>query len=260
MQKSDIYVIVVIYNKNYADSITLNCLKGIEGIRVIVCDNSTRDYNNSWIPDELKYRYISMNGNKGLSVAYNKAIDYINDDSGVICLFDDDTKVGKEYFDAVMKEMDNDIYDILLPKVYDEVGLMSPCIMKKHFLHRANSVEELNLAEISGINSGMAIRLKVFNEYRYDENIFLDFIDHAFIRDMISRNKRIKIVDTELHQRFSANVKNKPAEKIRFKILKRDLKYFYRISFFGRLYYYYVILKRKTRLSIKYHDFKVLLW
>ncbi len=46
-------------------------------------------------------RYISMAGNKGLSKAYNAAIDACKD-KDVIIFFDDDTEVTEEYLDEYL--------------------------------------------------------------------------------------------------------------------------------------------------------------
>ncbi|MEG2658137.1 MAG: hypothetical protein RSA04_02280, partial [Clostridiales bacterium] len=64
--------------------------------------------------------------------------------------------------------------------------------------------------EFTGINSGMALRLALFKNYRYDEHIFLDYIDHNFIREMRNIGKSMVIMeDVLLHQTFSDVVNSK---------------------------------------------------
>ena len=41
----NLFGIIVIYNKNVNDSVTYECLKKQENLRIIVCDNSTTDYD-----------------------------------------------------------------------------------------------------------------------------------------------------------------------------------------------------------------------
>jgi len=198
------------------------------------------------------FTYIDMQGNQGLSKAYNRAIGQINLENGMLCLFDDDTNISSDYFDKVRSHASRSAADIFLPLVYDEQGLISPSIMKTYYCHHARSIEEIG-ENISGINSGMAIRTAVFQRYRYDENLFLDFVDHAFIRDMRRQGRRIEVMeDVTLRQRFSANTNSKESALNRFAILKKDSRYFYRGGLRAALCYSYVIAKRKARLCLQY--------
>ena len=85
--------IIVVYNKTIEGSITCESLKKISNINVeiVIVDNSETDFHNDDLCKRLGYTYISMNGNKGLSKAYNVAIDSTQSD--IIVLFDDDTNV-----------------------------------------------------------------------------------------------------------------------------------------------------------------------
>ena len=81
-----LYAILVIYNKSVLDSTTYLFCKEHKYIQLIVCDNSTIDNENKMIVEKDGYHYISMHGNKGLSKAYNMAIDGIKNNQGyVIC-------------------------------------------------------------------------------------------------------------------------------------------------------------------------------
>ena len=94
-----IEAIIVIYNKEIEMSVTYNDISNIkdENIEVCIIDNSTEKNNNLLYCNKNKIKYFSMNGNKGLSKAYNKAIDNLGD-SDVVVLFDDDTEINKKYF------------------------------------------------------------------------------------------------------------------------------------------------------------------
>ena len=107
----DIVTIIVLYNCSCLESTSYKSLKE-NGVRVIVCDNSTRDYGNKNIVESDGYIYINMNGNKGLSKAYNAALNQISDDCQFICLFDDDTNISKEYFDKALEYMNVEEADI----------------------------------------------------------------------------------------------------------------------------------------------------
>lgn len=249
----NIYCLMVLYNKNYRDSLTYQSIKDQKNINMIICDNSTSDQGNKELSAVKNVTYIDMEGNKGLSKAYNRGIDSIKDKTGILCLFDDDTNIPADYFEKVTAHKLADAGDIMLPLVFDDVGMMSPGVMGKYLCYRAESLDELVDDEFTGINSGMVLDLDIFKTYRYDENIFLDYIDHNFIRDMRRKGKKIVIMeDITLHQTFSDVVNSKDSALIRYKILKKDLKYFYRETFSTRMFYYYVIGKRAIKLSLKY--------
>lgn len=258
MEGIKVYGIMVIYNKCLKDSAAYTCLKE-QDVELVICDNSTKDYGNADIAERDGRSYISMGSNQGLSRAYNKALDYIfsnyePDSQDVICLFDDDTKIPTEYFQAVKEET----AQIMLPIVKDSIGIMSPVSMKKRIATRFASQEEAVGAEekiLSGINSAMAIRVEIFEKFRYNEEMFLDYIDHQFIMDMRERGIYPKVIQVEVVQDFSALNDSKEAARARFRIQKKDLRIFYRKN---PILYYYITLKKHLRLVIKYKDIKMM--
>lgn len=244
-KKNDIFALVVLYNTNYKDSETVSKLMLEKEIQVIVCDNSIRDYNNAKLEKFSNFTYINMNGNKGLSKAYNMAIEGIPNNK-LIVLLDDDSILPTNFFDELLHEV-VDNCDIYLPLVKDKTGILSPCKEKKGSFFRYKSVSEID-DDFSAINSGMIVKSDVFNNYKYDENLFLDYIDHDFIRSMKSRNKKFKILKNIcLQQNFSQNNDNKKSAIIRLGLLKKDLYYYYKDN---RMKYYWIIFKKKIHLCI----------
>ena len=214
------YCVLVVYNSDIQASSSYQFLKK-KGVQVIVCDNSDQENQNKNIVEDDGFSYISMHGNKGLSKAYNVALDYIQSIhpsmDGYLVLFDDDTKVEDDYFE----KMECSTGDICLPVVYDEKSLLSPSMFKKGKSIRVSSIQEIDMDFISGINSGMCINLSIFKEYRYNESLFLDYIDHYFLYEMKKQSKKIEVVDTKLLQRFSANSNSKNSALNRFQIFKK---------------------------------------
>ena len=254
-----IYAIMVIYNKCIADSRTFLSLKN-PAISLIICDNSTSDFENKMYVENAGAVYIDMGGNMGLSAAYNRALDYImNDgkihDDDMVCLFDDDTVVKAEYFEY-LKDCSA---DIVLPVVYDSAGIMSPVFISKNkVVKRFTSKEKLLKAPsgcLSGINSAMAIRLKIFQNYRYDEQMFLDYIDHKFIIDMKEQGLFPEICPVEIQQDFSAVTDSKETAANRFRLQKKDLRYFYSDKMWV---YYYIVIKKHIKLALKYKDIRMM--
>lgn len=253
---NEIKALIVVYNQSLCDSKTFNTIKEITEIDLIIADNSTKDFGNETIAKQSGCTYISMSGNEGLSKTYNKVLSTLDKRSGLICLFDDDAQVGQNYFDALKKAANEhaDI-NIFVPIVKDRVGILSPCIISGISVSRAKDIESIPEDAISVINSGLAIRLKVFENYQYDEGQFLDYIDHAFIKDTVNHDKRqIYIMDNvEIVQRFSGSEKSsRVADKARYMIFKKDVGYFCEKYGISRLSLMKVLLRRRVSLFIKY--------
>jgi len=260
MTESVIYALVVIYNKECANSVACKCLRTIEDIRVIIVDNSTIQTSNAEFAKMNNWEHVSMEGNFGLAKAYNRGIELAGE-SSVICLFDDDTEVDKEYFEKLRQvETQEPDTKVFLPMVFDEIGLLSPSVIRGLAVSRVDSMTEIEPENINGINSGMAIRREVFNDYRYDEGYFLDYIDHAFIRDMKKRGFTISVFDAKLKQAFFANSRADAGAVIRrFKIFKKDFKRFCGETVPGRKYYSKEITEQKKAMFLKYRDIRMML-
>lgn len=224
--KNTFYAVMVICNRKIEDSLTYRSLVK-SGVALTVCDNSTEVTGNESCAGK-NVSYISMGSNVGLAKAYNRAVESLAGRDGYVCLFDDDTEVPDGYFEGIDAELEKSGADIVLPVIRDKVGVMSPCIIDGALTRRIENLSELTGNNISGINSGMAVKLSVFDSYRYDENYFLDFIDHAFLRDMKTAGRKIAVADgVELRQTFSANDhKNIAAAQRRYRIFKKDYSYF----------------------------------
>ncbi len=253
--------ILVLYNINYHQSKTFNDLVNTEyfhhnRIDIIVVDNSTADYQNSTVENMENIHYISMDGNVGLSKAYNQALNYITNKEGhLIVLLDDDTHITNQYFQDIEKAYINQKADIYLPIIYDQEGsLLSPSMMMTYRCLRAKTLDEINDTNICGINTGMAIKGEIFNSYRYNENLFLDFVDHNFIRDMKEQNRKIVYVNTKLEQNFSLLEDDYKSSLKRFRIAKKDIhEYYNHRGFIAKCVYYYTIMRRKMK---NYQQFK----
>ena len=155
---NDLYVVIVVYNTSCQDSISYNRAKD-SSVKIIVCDNSTSDYGNEEIVKNDGNIYINMGGNNGLSKAYNAAIQVINKDNRYICLFDDDTDMGKKYFDKVLSYINMSNADILLPVVKTSTRILSPCQFKKKrcvdcaSAHRINYSTETDVITTSSVGT-----------------------------------------------------------------------------------------------------------
>ena len=257
---SDLYVIMVTYNRYCNDSAAYSNLKKFKDINIIVCDNSTnkdiKEKNNSLVNKD-KNIYVDMKGNKGLSKAYNRALKYVDKSPNkFVCLFDDDTSISEEYLDKLLVNLNRATADIYLPVVLSIERIMSPCILKKDRCIEVKSLDKLKGKNLSGINSGMVIRAEVYNEYKYNENLFLDYIDHDFMRAMNRLNKEVFVMyDIVIHQNFSMESNDIDSAYRRMIILKHDFKEFYRNN---KSMYYYILTMYKYVMIKKYKKLKFL--
>lgn len=174
-----IYAVLVDYNKPLEESPSYQALRRQKDIVTIVCDNSTQVELDQNLVQKDGNVYLSMHGNRGLSKAYNRALDHIEEEDpvleGFVMLFDDDTDIPDSYFDCVRQMIKKNDADIFLPLVADQdpkLGYLSPSIMKDVYIHRTKEPFKLKEKELCGINSGMLIRLSLFENYRYNEDLF----------------------------------------------------------------------------------------
>ncbi len=221
---------------------------------MVVVDNSTKPNDNGRYCAARGFGYLSMGGNLGLAKAYNHGIAWIkqNTDATHVMLLDDDTSLPDSFLDetaAYIAATDN--VQIFLPVVYDEKGLLSPCTIDGCRVRRLSSAWDVTPKGVTGINSGMAIDLAVFDDYRYDERYFLDYIDHAFVRDIKARGCFFAVTMQELRQQFFDNARgNKQAARRRLAIFKKDFRRFCGRSLKGRLTAEAVIIKRCVKIAL----------
>lgn len=247
-----LYALLVIYNRRCEDSPSCEQLRQHPQARAVIVDNSTEENDNARYCLRRGFGYVSMGENAGLAKAYNRGIAWIraNTDATHVLLLDDDTTLPDGFFDgtAAFFEAHPDT-DIALPLVYDEVGLLSPCAIRDCRVSRITDPSVLTKDTVTGINSGMVIALSVFDDYVYDEGYFLDYIDHAFLRDMRRRGVKIGVTKQRLTQRFFGNARGqRAAARRRLAIFKKDFRRFCGKSLKGRLTAQATVLRRTLKV------------
>lgn len=262
--RTNIAAIVVVYNTFCGDSSTCQSLSALDrgNVRIVVYDNSTRDYGNQMYCSEKRWNYLGGKGNKGLSVAYNRAIEQLKQDgfSGIVCLFDDDTHLDSSYFDAV-ERADWTKSNIYVPFIFSSGQLISPCIGKKNFADCSTFGDEQEARDYAGkdlsaINSAMALNISLFDDYQYDENLFLECIDHKFLMDMKEKGESIGFMDYRCRHELSAHANpSKAAALARFRIYAKDLRYLLKSKSFA---YLWIVGRRMQYLVRCYRSFAFL--
>lgn len=207
---SNLFAVVVVYNKSLNESKTITNLLSfaIPNLQIIIVDNSTFYYNNNKLCEEWNIHYISMQGNKGLSKAYNVALNYICQtfrENDLVIWFDDDTQITKEYFTILDKALSQgNKYDVFAPFIYGQNGkIYSPNnsgFLKNKLLK--SITDNVNYNRFNAINSCLAVRVHLYKNYRYDERLFLDSVDHNFFDDLREKKMNFKILPTSIQQNF----------------------------------------------------------
>lgn len=252
MQQLKFFMLIVVYNKKCTELMPFFQAFEKRDCTLIVYDNSVTDLGNRAFCEACDVVYLGGKGNRGLSKAYNAAVEscFSRGEDGYLCLFDDDTMVTGDYLDH-LKESATGERAIFVPLLYAENRLISPAKLKNNFHCSFFADKEAALAydghRLTALNAGMAIPLSLFDHYRYDERLFLDGIDHTFIKDMIARKVPVRIFDFAMEQRLSSFEKP-PLERAlhRFRIFKKDVK-----VFAGRQYRR-VLLRRMLKLTLQY--------
>ena len=262
-EKRKIASVVVVYNMFCGDSPTCRALEQTaqnDDILVVIYDNSTRPFGNEEYCAQRGWVYLGGTGNVGISRAYNACVEYLlTTNAELMCLFDDDTELDEAYFECLRQTPWED-GDIFVPLIYAGGGLLSPCL-----LHPGHRVEQFADAEaamgyqgelLSAINSCMALKLSLFADYRYDEAIFLDGVDHNFLADQKAAGAKIRVIPYRCDHGFSGAEKPPKASALnRFRIYSKDYAYILRND---RKAYRRLVGKRALRLTAQYRSLEFL--
>lgn len=205
--------VLVIYNCSLNESKAYISIKKIvdHHIKLVIVDNSTifdlKCYNKKKCHNECD-QYIDMQGNCGLSKAYNSVLVTIEDfnNTDLIIWFDADTTISQDYFNKLKRtSVDNKDTEIFAPIVQGQNGkFYSPneaCFIKNKQMKYIG--DNINMKKFNAINSGLAVRQCVYSDYRYDERLFLDQIDQNFFDIQRSKKRKFVVIDTVIQQNFS---------------------------------------------------------
>ena len=240
---NEYYAVVVLYNKKIQDSITISHLIRLqkENLHIIVLDNSTDDYvveNRGYFPIDL-LTYYSMGENVGLSKAYNYALSILDNKSedDIVIWFDDDTPVEQEYFDCLKSKVADKRYDVFAPVIYGQNGVIyspnkSGWLKGKYIKFPEQKIPQ---NKFNAINSCLAVRLKAYKGYTYDEGLFMDCVDTKLFDDFRKKKLKFCTLPVKIYQNFFQRSGNKDVQKYwnRFRIRIKDTMYYSSLNGFG---------------------------
>ena len=218
------YILITIYNLQIARSRSYrSLLNGDTDKHIFLIDNSEDekildDNYSAVLPNNVTY--LRMNGNCGLSKAYNEGIRVAmlaSPEKAWFLIADQDSVFPPSYLSEAEREIaKSPDAKIVAPDVYSERKRISP-------VYRGG--------KLMFVNSGLLISSEVFHSITYDEQLFLDFVDFDFA-DMLYQSKFACHVcrskNLVVHQSFSGDHKNGYDQDLRrFRIFMKDGSYYY---------------------------------
>lgn len=260
--KQPLSAVVVIYNICCRDSKTCRILEklAIPNLRVLIYDNSTKELGNREYCRQTGWIYLGGEGNDGISKAYNRCVEYLLKEGaqGHVCFFDQDSSPNEAYFLSLDEEISIHGQGIYAPFLYSANRLMSPCLLFENhrtaLLKDESEVLSADRSKLGAVNSCMAVSLELFRAYRYDENIFLDGVDHSFLLDMRGRGCYPRIIPSRCAHEFSGDEKpSLESAAVRFGIYARDYRYIFRDT---RKNYVGLVGKRMLSLTVSYRSLR----
>lgn len=250
-----ISVIVPIYNKRIKEIPVFIIGKEINDVEFVICDNSTNELikteNKNYSSRYTFINYCDMNGNKGISVAYNYGIEQAT--GKIICIFDDDTRPGKNYFSGVRQYMSEDSECVYVPVVVSGNRMLSPLKVFGPLVYRTSNVSMLQANNISAFNTGMVYSRDIGKTIKYNESLFLEFVDHDFCRRIKQAGINIRVMeDIILEQDYSKDNDNKEQAQFRLNTARHDLPIYYTNSIVSKIYCKFYLLYRQIAFRIRY--------
>lgn len=249
--------LIVLYNCRCEESRSVSSLINHTetSLSLHVYDNSTDEticLENLQYCKKNSLQYTGMHGNAGLAKVYNLGMSHV-EPGGWAILFDQDTTAGGNFIQSLEKSiLTHPDIGIHVPVVQSGDGrIMSPSLIKGHRILRLKSAAPGVYTGITAINAGMAIKKSIFDRVGpYNEEIFLDYLDHQFIRAYKETDKRMAVFDSVLRQEFSdTDHSNFQTDLSRFIIYKHDFHVFCKDSFSGIIFYYLKIVFRAWKLA-----------
>jgi len=255
--------IIVIYNSLISDNKTIEKLKNKykKSVNTVIIDNSTNEETiqlNQKFCNDNEIPYINMEGNKGLSKAYNAGLIYArkNFTEFWYMLLDQDTYFSDEYFNNVILNIkETPEIPIKSGIVHDKNHLMSPrytnfflCRIMKNF--KANKIYK----NIDCINSGLVIDDSIMDGKLYDEDFFIDMIDYNFMYQLRTNGyNQIQLINGNIEQSYSGfNNSTYENDLKRYKLFCNDIHNYRMKTGKSIIYEKFIILKRRIKLSINY--------
>ena len=263
MESTNLFGVIVIYNSDISKSVTFNNINSMamDNCYILVVDNSTKENDNEEKCKLPRCYYVNSGGNVGLSKGLNIGIDYIYNNlhpkaNDLIIQLNDDTGVNKEYFELLLdlakRHPDTDIF---APVMQGQDGVYYSPAYNNFFKHKhIKSADEIvPQNRYMCIASATASREKVFDNYRFDEGIFMDLIDNNFCDDQRALGRRFETMPIVIQQNLALKNPNLTMNKVqrRYRIWIPDFLYYCKKDKKRLLVYFPAVAARGIMLSMQ---------
>ena len=256
--------VIILYNQNVGDCITLNSLniaaKKINiCIDIIVYDNSEFEETYQWLFENLSLiKYKRDSNNSGVSVGYNFALNIANlSGYKYLLLLDQDTDFSlnfiEEAVEAIIKYPDINIFSPVL--TFNNI-IYSPC---KYFLYRGWHFKNMSkgikkIKHVNLLNSGLIINVKLLNNINgFNPKLKLYFSDFDFINRCKKFITQYYCLGTICyHQLGSADKSNFEKTVVRFRYYSEGAKIISQKKPLSNIVYGAMLLLRALKLSIHF--------
>lgn len=247
-------VIVVQYNRQLRDLPAFKCARAESGANYqwIFVDNSDEpvgSMDNDLILALDNVSYAWMGGNRGISAAFNQGVTLASSKVTHVCFLDQDTTQIESYLSAATARFEENV-DIYVPTVLAGEEVLSPSRRFGPVFRPARDLSKLP-HNFSCINSGMIVRREFFDTVKFDESLFLDFVDHKFISDARSAGASFALLsDFRLTQSYSRKTDDLKSAVSRFAIFQRDARTFHNSRFLPAI----IIGWRAVKATLRYRS------
>lgn len=248
-------VVVVRYKKPLQQISVLRALPDMDSSAVseiVIMDNSPESAGESdvaGLPEGVSYRWLG--GNVGLAKAYNSAIDQLRSDWTHVVFLDQDTAGLESLFGGLQGVINA---EISVPVVRAGRAIISPCRRLGPWYLPIRSLGTTP-RNVSWINSGMTVGRAALAATRFDESLFLDYVDHQFARAVQAGGARAEVRwDVVLEQDYSRSSDDEQQALTRFRIFNLDVRRFYRDTIIGPPWARALTLRRALAAAIQYRS------
>lgn len=250
---NQILLVIVLYKCALKDSHSYrSLLSRYDALSIFVYDNSP--FSQQIKRDRAEY--VHAPENQGLSVAYNAACKYAKENGyDWMLLLDQDTDFSNISLDDYINAINaNEDVKMIAPKVRAGNKYMSPIKVWHHIAVLQESVPSgmIPLRKYIPINSGMCVNIKAMMKCGgYNEDVFLDYSDHEFVRRFRKHYPTAYILDKEIHQNFSVVSDDKNLSINRYKLYCKSIRACERSGHSDNFWYFILVLKRGLSICFR---------
>ncbi|HDH1530280.1 MULTISPECIES: hypothetical protein [Klebsiella pneumoniae complex] len=188
MNKKNILILIVLYNKSLEESLTISSLSCLEkfknkyNLNIIVYNNGPVEVSSKPVfPKGINFELINYLMNKPLSFLYNEIISN-NKNNDMFIILDDDTSLSEDFFNNLILDA-----DVIIPMIESNHNIYYPLINNQVLLNTGYIDRSF---DVISIGSGLVISSKAVclltndGSKLFNENFSLYGVDVSFFKKL----------------------------------------------------------------------------